>query len=98
MVGFVNLKLKYFVIWKKSTEFSTEIRPDCRRLFWGQQPQKWRLLPELALVGRLKTETESGYSFKSIVETWTANVNMNGVGTWDNNSLFIQISLALVGR
>ena len=28
-----------------------EIRPDRHRLFWGQQPQKWWLLPELALVG-----------------------------------------------
>ena len=31
-----------------------EIRPVCRRLFWGQQPQQWQLLPELALVGRQK--------------------------------------------
>ena len=29
------------------------------------------------------------YSFKSIVES-KANVNVNGVGTWDDNSLFIQ--------
>ena len=36
------------------------------------------------------------YSFKSIVES-EANVNVNGLGTWDN-SLFIQISLALVAK
>ena len=37
------------------------------------------------------------YSFKFIVES-EANVNVNGVGIWDDNSLFIQISIALVAK
>ena len=59
------------------------------RLFWGQQPQKRRLPPELALVGSQKNGNCYVQLYQSIVES-EANVNVNGVGTWDNNSLFIQ--------
>ena len=47
-----------------------EVRPVRRQLLWGQQPQKWWLLPELALVGRQKKETTT-YSFKSKIKKTT---------------------------